>query len=173
MPVANIIKIKGEAFINKEKISEGAEVATGMTIDLPKKGDFVEIKFQNGHLVRFTGATVFVELITPKETFFKLIKGKLFSVVKALTEGEKFTVKTQHASYAVRGTKFFIEVERNKSFLFVGEGVVTAEKDKSIIEVRKDHDLFIEHKSKLKVQTATKQMIKTNNVVFEDMGLKP
>ncbi len=173
MQVANIVKIKGEAFIDKEKISEGAEVATGMIINLPKKGDYVEIKFQNGHLVRFTSAEVFVESVTPKEAFFKLLRGKVFAIVKTLTEGEKFNVKTRYASFAVRGTKFFIEETKSKSYLCVSEGVVTAEKDKSIVEVRKDYDLIATQKTKLKTFKASEKMISLSNAVFEEMMAQP
>ncbi len=168
-PVANIIKIKGEAFINKEKIVEGAEVATGMEISLPKKGSYIDIKFQNGHIVRFAEAVVKVESITPKETFFNLVKGKIFSVVKGLTEGEKFQVKTRYASFAVRGTKFFIVEKAKESYLCVCEGVVTAEKKNSIVEVRKDQDLYANQKGKLKALQASEQMITMSNQVFDEM----
>lgn len=173
MEVAKVIKVNGEVLIDKERASVGAEIATGMTISLPKKTDFVEIRFQNGHLVRFTDAKVFVEQVTPKETFFKLMKGKLYAVVKNLSEGEKFNVKTQFASFAVRGTKFFIEEQSKKSYLYVHDGVVTAEKDKSIVEVRKDFDLTVTKKGALKAHKASKNMFDSSDAVFEDMGLQP
>ncbi|RPJ75434.1 MAG: hypothetical protein EHM20_08935, partial [Alphaproteobacteria bacterium] len=88
MEVANVTKIHGKAFIDKEEIKVGAEIAEGMLISIPKHTDFVEVKFQNGHLVRLTGAKVKVQTLNPKNTLFNLIKGKIFSAIKPLTQNE-------------------------------------------------------------------------------------
>lgn len=171
-PVANVTKISGEVLINKEKIEKGAEIATGMEISMPKKGSSIDIKFQNGHLLRLVDASVFVESITPKEYFFNLKKGKAYSSVVELTEGEKYLIKTKDASFAVRGTKFLIDEKSNSTSLIVVDGVVTAEKEKSIVEVRKGQSLNVTQKSKMKsVQTSSK-MISEINHVFEEI-LKP
>ena len=82
LPNANIVKIHGQAFIDKEKIEEGAEVAKGMEIKIPKKGDYVIIKYQNGHKVRLSGAIVKVEELTEKSSLLNLIKGEIHTLVK-------------------------------------------------------------------------------------------
>ena len=108
----NIVKIHGQAFIDKEKIEEGAEVAKGMEIKIPKKGDYVIIKYQNGHKVRLSGATVKVEELTEKSSLLNLIKGEIHTLVKTLTKDEKFIIKTKYASFVVRGTKFGINLDK-------------------------------------------------------------
>lgn len=172
MQVATVSRIQGSALINNEKIKEGAEIAEGMELNIPKKGDFVDIKFQNGHIVRFSGATVKVETLNPKNTLFNLIKGKIFSAIKPFTQDETFQVKTKRASFAVRGTKFMMEETKKQSYLCVCEGVVVTKSATGEVEVKKDEDLSLNNaNSKLKATFAAKSMINATNKVFNDMGV--
>lgn len=172
MAVANVSKIHGTALINKEKIKVGAEIAEGMTLVIPKAGDFVEVKFQNGHIVRFTGASVKVETLNPKETFFNLLKGKMYSMIKPLTQNEKFQVRTKRVSFAVRGTKFLVEENKKQTYLCVCEGAVASKSASGEVDVKKDEDLTLATaKAELKATVAAKSMIDMNNAVFADMGL--
>jgi hypothetical protein len=172
MAVANVSKIHGTAMINHEAIKLGAEIAQGMTLTIPKGGDFVEVKFQNGHLVRFTGATVMVEDLTPKTTLFNLMKGKVFAAIKPLTQNETFFIKTKRASFAVRGTRFFVEETKKSSYLCVCEGVVNAKTAKAEVDVKKDEDLTLAPKRELKATLAAQSMIDMSNAVFKDMGIQ-
>jgi hypothetical protein len=172
MAVANVSKIHGKAFINKEQIKVGAEIAERMELVIPKAGDYVEVKFQNGHLVRFTGATVKVETLNPKNTLFNLLKGKLYSAIKPLTQNETFEVKTKRLSFGVRGTHFMIEETKKQSYLCVCEGVVSAKSATGEVNVNKDEDLSLATpKSELKATVAAKSMINMTNIVFKDMGV--
>lgn len=172
MQVANVTKIHGSAYINKEKIKEGAEIMEGMELNIPKKGDYVDVKFQNGHLVRFVGANVKVETLNPKNYLFNLIKGKIFSAIRPLTQDETFHVKTKRASFAVRGTRFFIEESKKNSYLCVCEGAVDTKSSKGEITVSKDEDLtLVSNKSELKKTSASKMMIDMGNKVFGEMGV--
>ena len=98
LPIANIVLIKGTAFIDREEVKVGAEIAKGMEIKIPKKGDYIVVKFQNGHKVRFTEATVKIEELTEKISLISLLKGQVHTLVKTLTPDETFTVKTKYAS---------------------------------------------------------------------------
>lgn len=172
MQVANVTKIRGTAFINKEKIKVGAEIAERMELRIPQKGDFVEVKFQNGHMVRFVGAKVAVETLNPKNTLFNLIRGKIFSVIKPLTQDETFHIKTKHATFAVHGTKFMIEETKKQSSLYVIEGVVAAKSTSGEIDVKKDEMLILASaKAKLKTAVASPQLIEMANKVFTEMGV--
>jgi len=171
MEVANVSRIQGTAYINKSKIKVGDEVAEGMHISIPNKKDFIEVKFQNGHIVRFMGANVKVQTLNPKNTLFNLLKGKIFSLIKPLTAAETFQVKTRSASFAVRGTKFYIDETKKNSYLCVCEGSVVVKAGKNSIEVLKDQDLKVaSSKAKLKVRPAGKMMIDIGNAIFKDMS---
>lgn len=172
MQVANVTKIRGTAFINKEKIKVGAEIAERMELRIPQKGDFVEVKFQNGHLVRFVGAKVVVETLNPKNTLFNLIRGKIFLVIKPLTQDETFHIKTKRATFAVHGTKFMIEETKKQSSLYVIEGVVAAKSASGEVDVKKDEMLILASaKAKLKTAVASPQLIEMTNKVFTEMGV--
>lgn len=171
MAVANVSKISGTAFINKEKIKVGAEIAEGMEVSIPKKGDYIEVKFQNGHLVRFVGAKVKVEKLNPKNTLFSLLKGKIFSAIKPLTQNETYEIKTKQASFGVRGTQFMIEEDKKQSYLCVCEGVVNAKTAKGSVDVKKDEDVTIAPKRELKATLAAQSMVDMTKAVFKDMGI--
>jgi hypothetical protein len=145
LPLANIVKIHGKAFFNKEVVTEGAEVVQGMEINIPKKGDYIIVKFQNGHKVRFSEATVIIEELTEKVTLLTLIKGQIHTFVNKLTKDEKFLVKTKYASFGVRGTKFGVSIddEKNKAYLCVCEGVVNTTQNKMSVDVKKDEDIWV------------------------------
>lgn len=172
LPIANIIKIHGQAFIDKEEVSVGAEVARGMEIKIPKKGDYIIVKFQNGHKVRFTEATVKIEELTEKSSLINLIKGKVHTLVKTLTPDETFKIKTKYAAFAVRGTKFGVSIEedKKKAYLCVCEGVVEATKGKLAAQVKKNEDLWVGASTKkLEVTPSSEQMFNMTNQVIEEM----
>lgn len=172
LPIANIVKINGHAFIDKEEISVGAEVAKGMTITIPKKGDYVVVKFQNGHMVRFTEAVVKIEELTEKTSLINLLKGQVHTLVKKLTPDETFKIKTKYASFGVRGTKFGISLDekKKKAYLCVCEGVVQATKGKLTADVSKNEDLWVGAQTKkLEVKPSTEQMFNMTNQVIEEL----
>lgn len=173
MQVANVTKIHGTAFINKEKIKVGAEIAEGMEVKIPKTGDYIDIKFQNGHVVRFSGATVKVEKLNPKNTLFNLIRGKIFSAMKPLTQDETYNIKTKRASFGVRGTQFLVEENKKQTYLCVCEGVVNTKAAKGEVDVKKDEDLSLASaKAEVKATLAAKSMIDMTKKVFSDMGIQ-
>lgn len=174
LPIANVVKIKGEAFIDKEKISTGAEVAKGMEIKIPKKGDYIVVKFQNGHMVRFSEAVVRVEELTENFSLMNLIKGQAHSLIKTLMPEEKFIIKTKYASFAVRGTKFGISLDekKKKAYLCVCEGVVSATNTKGNLstDVKKDEDLWVGLDAKeLKAKKSGADMTKMTNQMIDEM----
>jgi ferric-dicitrate binding protein FerR (iron transport regulator) len=171
MAVANVSKIHGTVFVNKEKVKEGQEIAEGMMIAIPKKGDYIDVKFQNGHVVRFLGASVMVKELNPKNTLLELLKGKIYSAIKPLTKDETFQVKTRRASFAVRGTHFFVEESKKDSYLCVCEGVVNTKSSKGEVDVKKDEDLRLaKAKDELKATVAAQSMVDSAKAVFTDMG---
>ncbi|MBC7711752.1 MAG: FecR domain-containing protein [Rhizobacter sp.] len=172
LPNAKIVKIHGNAFINGDEVNEGAEIAKGMEIKIPKKGDYIVVKYQNGHKVRFTEATVKVEDLTEKVSLLSLIKGQVHTFVQKLTPGETFVVKTKYASFAVRGTKFGITIDekKKKSYLCVCDGVVTATQGKKSADVHPNQDLWVgENTPKLDVNDSSPQMFNMTNAIIKEL----
>lgn len=137
LPIANVSKVKGKALINKEQIKDGAEIVSGVEISIPKKNDFIEIKFQNGHVARLTGAEVVVGEFTPKATHFDLSKGKITTTIKALTPDEVYVIKTAHGTFNVHQGKSTLTESKKLAHLEVVDGSVTVKTDKGEKEVKK------------------------------------
>lgn len=172
MAVANVVKFKGKVMINKEVIKEGAEVADEMTIVIPKKDDFVDVKFQNGHVVRFVGATVKVEDITPKSAVFNVQKGKVFAAVKPMTQSESFTIKTSRGTFTADNTRLWLEETKKDTYVIVADGKMAAKTKKGEVVVNKAEDIRLtKPTAELKTTLAAQSMIEKSNNTFKDMGL--
>jgi hypothetical protein len=137
LPIANVIKVKGKALINKEQIKVGSEIVSGVEISIPKTSDYVEVKFQNGHIVRFTGAEVAVGEFTPKAAHFDLSKGKISTTIKALTPDETFIIKTSSATFNIHEGKNTLIQSKLQTHLEVAEGSVTVKTAQGEREVKK------------------------------------
>lgn len=171
MAVANIVKMQGKVMINKEAVKEGAEVADRMTIVIPKAKDFVDVKFQNGHIIRFVGATVKVESITPKSAVFNVEKGRVFASVKPMTKDESFTIKTARGTFKADGSKLWLEETKKDTYVIVADGKVAAKTKKGEVLVNKSEDLRLSKPTaELKTTLAAQSMIEKSNGIFKEMG---
>jgi ferric-dicitrate binding protein FerR (iron transport regulator) len=172
LPNATIVKIKGKAQVNKASGKEGTEVTKGMTIAIPEKGDYVIVKFQNGHKVKLSEATVKVEELTEKKTLLNLTKGQVYVSAQKLTPDETFKVKTKYASFGIRGTKFTVSIneKRKKVYLCVTEGVVHAAQGKASADIKKDEDLWIGLSTRsFEVNPATTAMLDMTNKAIDEL----
>lgn len=170
VPVAKIVKIKGTAFINTKKVEVGTEVSEGDEVRLSKLNEFVEIKYQNGHIMRLQGGILRITKLDPKNVEVSLLKGFLYNLVQKLSKDEKYKVVTPKASFGVRGTKFYIQESKSESYLCVCEGTVVASNGKDELNVSKNQDLFVNSSKPYKITNASKQMIKMGNDVFNTIG---
>lgn len=167
--VANITKIQGSATINNQPVTEGQEVASGMQLKLGKKDDYVDIKFQNGHKVRLTGATVKVLDLNPKSTVFELLSGTLYAWTNKLTNNERFRIQTKYASFAVREAKFYLEQKKNESYLFALKGYVQVEKKDASTMVNEFFDLHVSTKDLGKPRKAQSSTIQNSESIFNQL----
>ena len=172
LPNAQVVKVHGKVFHGNTVLKVGDEVVKGMSINMQKRGDYLIIKYNNGHILKLTGASIKVEELTEKTSLINLIKGQVHTLVKALTTDEKFIVKTRYASFAVRGTKYnlVIDDKGKQAYLCVCEGEVEASLGKQMVSVKKDQDLFVGSKTtKMEVKKATSNMIDMTNSVINEL----
>jgi hypothetical protein len=169
LPIANVSKISGSAMANKLPLKVGSEISEGMRIELKNKKDFIEIKYQNGHVVRMMGSTIIVDRLNPKESVLTLVKGVVYNLVNKLTPDETFIIKTRQASMGVRGTKFYVQVSEKDSYLCVCDGVVNVTDKIHTVDVSKNQDLTVSKNSKWNVVGASQNMIQMGNTVFDEM----
>ena len=167
--VAEIVSISGTAFINNRKVKAGAKVSTGMEIKVQHLSDYVDIKYKNGHVIRLKGGLIRMRSVSEKKNVLLLRRGTLFNLIKKLVGDEKFEVKTNRASFGVRGTQFYITEGKTDSYLCVCEGSVVAKRGKDEVVVEKDQDLKVLDFDKLKVTAASSMMKKMGTEVFNTL----
>ena len=172
LPNAQIVKVHGLVLQGKMPLKAGDEVFKGMNINIPKRGDYLIMKYNNGHVLKLTGAMIKVEELTEKDSTINLLKGQVHTLVRALTKDEKFTIKTKYASFGVRGTKYNLVIDEKgkQAYLCVCEGEVEASLGKQMVTVKKDQDLFVGSKTKkMEVKKATTNMIDMSNLVINEL----
>ena len=158
MAVAKVSNLSGVAYGNKEPLKAGSEISEGMEINLAKKAEYLDIKFQNGHLFRLVGAQVKVIKLNPKNTVIEILKGKLYSNIKPLSQNETFDFKTKSASFSANSSQFLIDEDKKQTYLFVSEGSVVVKVGKNSVKAMKDEDVLIAPGRDLKASLATKVM---------------
>ncbi len=170
--VASIGIIEGKVLVNKKPAKAGQALEEGDTIKAKKKG-FADIYFTDGSKFRLTGGSLVLKTFE-KEVSIKLVLGKLYSWVNS---GTPYDVETVNGTAGVRGTKFFVEAKKKKTYICVCEGTVMAtglhKKDAGKeIAVEAGFDLNLVKKKPAKAPKASPSMAKMTNVVFDDMAAK-
>jgi hypothetical protein len=131
--IAYINDYEGECELKKKGESIGEEVSDiyislyqGDTV-ITESDSRMEIVFDDATIMKLDSNSKLVikNLKRGKtaETVLELIKGKIFGVVKKLTQQEQFTVKTKMAMAAVKGTELIVEAG-NEDKVGVYEGSV-------------------------------------------------
>jgi hypothetical protein len=172
LPNAQVARVHGKVLHGKTPLKIGDEIFKGMTITMPKRGDYLIIKYNNGHVLKLTGASIKIEELTEKVSLINLVKGQVHTLVKALSKDEKFIIKTRYASFGVRGTKYnlVIDDKGKQAYLCVCEGEVEASLGQQMVTVKKDQDLFVGSKTtKMEVKKATSNMIDMTNSVINEL----
>lgn len=169
MAVANISKISGVVYLNNQKANDGQEITEGMKIEVPKKSDYVEIKFQNGHIIRFNSAEIKVKTLNPKNTLLEISRGKVFAKIKALTPSETIQVKAKQTLFTARESQFMIEEDKKQTYLCVVDGKVVAKLAKSSVEVLRDEDVLIATGRELKATLAAQSALKSARSTIESL----
>lgn len=179
----------GEVRINQKEIATNSKF---------KQGEF---KLNFGDLIEARGEKSWVELQHEQETIrlkngsmkissersknspsiFDLALGEAIVSINRLakksnkkSENETLTLKTPNASFGVRGTKFYVQVKPESSYLCVCEGVVLAQntKGEEPILVNAGEDLHAKQGQPFSKQPATSMMMDMSWQILEDMGDK-
>ena len=127
--IAIIKKVKGSVSINGVKAKAGDEANIGDIVSTDTKSSFADVRLPNNNgIVRIVGGSIKIEKTKNKGSLISLLKGKLFSYFKKTEKksNRKNIVKTEMASYGVRGTRFVVEIEDDEDFLCVCHGSVEA-----------------------------------------------
>jgi|GEM_PF-5679820 len=184
----------GNIFINLNQVPTKIKFKKG---EFPLKvGDLIEangetswVELQHGEeILRLKNGSMTLSGIPDQKSpsIFDLAIGEAMVSIKKLatdnkgkkdkkkSESETLTIKTPLASFGVRGTKFYVQVKPESSYLCVCEGAVLAQNSKGgeSILVNAGEDLHAKQGQALSKQPATSMMMDMSWDILEDMGDK-
>ncbi len=167
---ATIGALKGKATVNKKPAKSGQALSAGDVI-ATKKGE-LDIHMNDGSRVRLgPGARLEIGKISDEEgVSVSLALGKLYSWI---TPGTPYEVVTGNAVAGVRGTKFFIEEKKRKSYFCVCEGTIGVKgpKDDDEVALEAGYELYARRKKAGEPKESADKMIGSINAIFDQ--LKP
>ena len=123
---ATILKTKGVVKVDGREVKIGDKVSVGKTIMTEDSGSYVDISLPwDSGTVRIVGGTFKIEKTTETGSILSLIKGKLFGFFRPTKNNKETEIRTQMASYGIRGTRLVLEIEDQKeNFICVCHGKV-------------------------------------------------
>lgn len=170
---SNITRLRGDVTLNGAKASVGMKATEGDLLEVGK-ASFVDISFEGGDLVRLTkGKTRITKLGVKKETVLGLLKGGAAYIYAKKGGDRNFKVNAPYTSFAVRGTKFMIEAQKDNDYLCVCDGKVEAQqkgKEKTV-QVGRGEDLHSYEGKPLGAPIKSPMMFSMTADVFKEMGL--
>ena len=165
---AVVEKIKGEAFVAGKAVAKGQSVPVGKSI---KVVGFVVLRFADGSKMLLKDGQATVKAVDSKNSYLNLARGTLFA--SKVGQKTKMKISTSKASFAVRGTKFFIGEKEESSYLCVCEGFVEVKnKQGATVLVGKDEDVIVSPGKKLAKKEATTRMTEMVWDGLAEMGIK-
>lgn len=160
---------QGKVLINRKPAELDQELAPGDVIVTRGGRSHADIYMTDNSRVRL-GPNARLEFSEAgQRVSVKLLLGKLYSWI---TPGTSYDVTTSSAVAGVRGTKFFVEEKRNKSYYCVCEGTIAVKAERSEEEVLLEagDDLYVKRKKAGEPQESSATMIDGLNSVFDELG---
>ncbi|MEL6544867.1 MAG: FecR family protein [Myxococcota bacterium] len=168
--VATIGAMNGKVTVNKKPATVGQELAAGDVIATKKRAN-ADIYMSDNSRVRL-GANARLEvgsIDVEKGLSVNLLLGKLYSWI---TPGTGYEVVTGNAVAGVRGTKFYVEEKKKKTYVCVCEGEVAVKGDKNDEEIalKEGFDLYARRKKASAPKESPARMLKDVNSVFDELA---
>ncbi|MEO1171665.1 MAG: FecR family protein [Myxococcota bacterium] len=168
--VATLGAAEGKVTVNRKPAEVGQELAQGDVVQTKGKKSSADIHMTDGSRIRL-GAKAKLQLSKVEtEVSVKLLLGKLYSWI---SPGTPYEVETTNAVAGVRGTKFFVEEKKAKTYVCVCEGTVAVkgEKNEEEVVLTAGQDSYARRKKAGPATDSSAQMIDDLNAVFD--SLKP
>ncbi|MBC97732.1 MAG: hypothetical protein CME63_08280 [Halobacteriovoraceae bacterium] len=172
---AKIIKAKGRLYKDGIEIKppqiKSLTLNEGATLEIRDKNSFFIIEYSNGSRLMLAQGKLKIEELKEKKTFLQLLKGTLHNYTNPHSS-HQFKVKTKNASFAVRGTKFWLKQSQQESYLCVCTGTVAVRNNHSLMLVQAGEDAHVENPlGTLTKSKANDMMWKMATGGFEQMGI--
>ena len=168
-----VIKLRGEVTYNNKKLSVGDVIEQGAEVNSSSKGSFVQFQSSDGSVFLLKSGIVKLDRNkNTQDSYLTLIKGKLFHALDKKQTKENVKIKTKQAVFGIRGTKYFIEVKEDKSYLCVCEGIVRAKDIRTLenFDIKANEDLYLYTSKDPEKKKANKMMMEMGEKEFASMG---
>ena len=169
---ADIKVFHGKLFINGKATNEKLKIKEGDEIEVKGRNSFFILKYADGTQIIVKNGKLKVDELkeTKKKSSFSLARGIFGAFVKPDSKHD-FKVKRKNISFGVRGTKFYLDANKNYSYLCVCEGEVLVQQGKKYISVFKGEDLKT-NDQKLSKSKANDMMWAMAVDLFKKMDIK-
>jgi hypothetical protein len=134
----------------------------------------VIIRYKDGSRFLFKEGLLIIKSVNEKskENKLSLIKGLIYSFTVP-NSNNKFEVTTKAATMGVRGTKFWLKVDGDESYLCVCDGKVEVSNEKKSVMVNRNQDITVNTNStKLEVSPPSNLMWTRALSGFEQLELE-
>lgn len=163
---------KGNVYLGDMELKQGSVIENGQEIRMDENS-YIDIRFPEGSIVRLKGATARLDWKEGK-TEWNLVSGKIFSSVLKKKKTDQYRIVTPTSVAGVRGTRFFAEETKDKTYLCVCHGEVTANFINSTDEriVKQGQDLYLKLGSELGEPIESPDMKAMTDAEFKEMGVE-
>jgi ferric-dicitrate binding protein FerR (iron transport regulator) len=151
------------------KLRVGDEIKEGVSVTVKGSKSYIQLAVSDGSMILQRQGTLNFKIFKEKKTLLNLTKGKVF-IYKNPKSDLKLNVRTKNVSFAVRGTKFYVE-DGSSAYLCVCEGVVAARNKKGVINISAGEDLRSSSRSDYEKTTAKSNMMSMASEGFDFMGI--
>ena len=172
--LAKIITLSGKVSLNGKILSPQSKNTPLSTGDLLKTQDtksFFIVEYRDHSRFMIRNGEINIKQLDTDHSTIKLLRGTIFSYVNP-TAIHKFKVETKKASFAVRGTKFWLQEDDKESYLCVCEGVVAVKNNNSLMLVNAGEDSHVANPlESLRKSKSNDTMWKMATEGFKSMGV--
>jgi len=173
-PLAKIITLSGEVYLNGKILStqeKNTSLNAGDTLKAQDSKSFFIVEYRDSSRFMIRNGEIKIKELAKENSTIKLLRGTIFSYVNP-TAIHKFKVETKKASFAVRGTKFWLQEDHKESYLCVCEGVVAVRNNNSLMLVNAGEDSHVANSLEaLRKSKSNDLMWKMATEGFKSMGV--
>jgi ferric-dicitrate binding protein FerR (iron transport regulator) len=165
---ATVVKVFGNVTVMGRPLKKDDILKEDQVLVVNDAKSLAQIRLSDGSRVLFKKGEFKLSQSDAKDNnLISIVRGIMFAE-KAKKTNSSLEVRSGQATMGVRGTKFYVEVEK-ETYLCVCDGTVEIKNDKSRELVSKDEDVIVSADQPFKKTKAKDMMIKLANSGFKEM----
>ena len=138
----SVLKAKGKVIYNGKSIKKGDKLEPGHILDTTAAGSLAVVTYPDAPQLLFKKGKVTLNPVTKEKPAVEMISGAIYGWLRGKKNNKEFLIQTKSAVAGVRGTKFMIEEEKERTYYCVCEGEVSVTKGDKTVALKKGFDMF-------------------------------